>query len=471
MIFNSFVFVVFYLVVLALYWTVPYKFRWVLLLAASYFFYMWWNVAYIGLIILSTAIDYVISNRLLTRDDERTRKLGLIASVVMNLGLLFVFKYYGFFQESLAAIFGMFGIGFTPATSHVLLPVGISFYTFQTMSYTIDVYRRQLKPEPHAGRFALYVSFFPQLVAGPIERATALLPQLNAPPRKWDHTRFRSGLAQTLFGLFKKVCVADTLALHVDAVYGNHTLQGGADLALATVLFAFQIYCDFSGYSDIALGTARMMGIELMENFRLPYFSKSVTEFWQRWHISLSTWLRDYLYIPLGGNRHGKWHTYRNLMLTMLLGGLWHGANWNFVTWGGLNGAYLAAERALGVGRKAVVHALPLRAMRVVITFTLICITWVFFRSQDLDQALDVFRAIGTWQGDFFIRDMGVFLNLSGMLAVLLACEFFYMRGRTMRSLIDGWSDLRTGIFCAVLLLLIGLFGVSDGSQFIYFQF
>ena len=469
MIFNSFVFVAFYLVVLALYWNLPRRWRWSMLLVASCGFYMAFVPVYILILFFTIGVDFW-AGQLIERSQGRTRERWLTASIVANLGVLAFFKYYAFLNENLSALLGGVGIGFRAPELGILLPIGLSFHTFQSLAYTIEVYRGNQRAERHLGYFALYVMYFPQLVAGPIERAEHLLPQLRNPPAHWDHARFRAGIAQALFGLFKKVCVADTLALHVNAVYNSHSLQGGADLLLATALFAFQIYCDFSGYSDIAVGVARMMGVDLMENFRLPYFSKSVTEFWQRWHISLSTWLRDYLYIPLGGNRHGRWMTYRNLMLTMLLGGLWHGASWNFVIWGGANGAFLSAERALGVKAGAPVPWY-LRPFRVLFCFLLICFTWVFFRAQSFAQAMDILHGIGTWRGEPYIRDLGVFLNLSVMLAALLAFEFLFLRGRTMQDLARRWGDARTALFCALVLVVIGLFGVSDGSQFIYFQF
>ena len=469
MIFNSFVFVVFYLIVLALYWTMPTRWRWLMLLVASCGFYMAFVPVYILILFFTIGVDYIAAI-LIERSQGTVRKRWLTASIVANLGVLAFFKYYAFLNENISVVLRAAGIGFHAPELGILLPIGLSFHTFQSLAYTIEVYRGRQKAERHLGIFSLYVMYFPQLVAGPIERAERLIPQLRNPPRHWDHARFRAGIAQTLFGLFKKVCVADTLALHVNAVYDSHSLQSGADLVLATALFAFQIYCDFSGYSDIAVGVARMMGVDLMENFRLPYFSKSVTEFWQRWHISLSTWLRDYLYISLGGNRGGRWKTYRNLMLTMLLGGLWHGASWNFVIWGGANGGFLAIERALGV-KTGVATPWWARPMKVLLCFALICFTWVFFRSQTFAQALDILRGIGTWRGTFYIRDLGVFLNLAAMLTLLLAFEFAFLRGRTMADLTARWGDARTAIFCSFTLVIIALFGVSDGSQFIYFQF
>jgi D-alanyl-lipoteichoic acid acyltransferase DltB (MBOAT superfamily) len=471
-VFNSFIFVIFHVVVFILHWALPVRHRWPLLLLASYFFYMYWNVAYAGILVASTLIDFLLGRTLLASGQEPRRRLGLWLSIISNLGILFFFKYYNFFQDSLVMLGASVGITVTPARHAWLLPVGISFYTFQTLSYSVDVYRRQLAPERHLGRFALYVSFFPQLVAGPIERASALLPQLQAPLARPSHLALMRGMSQVLLGFFKKVVVADTLAIQVDSIYNNHEMQSGPALVLATVLFAFQIYCDFSGYTDIAIGVARMLGYDLMENFRLPYFSKSVTEFWQRWHISLGTWLRDYLYIPLGGNRHGAWNTYRNLMLTMLLGGLWHGASWNFVIWGGLNGGALALERALRNGWiTTIAGGWMKRLLGVAYTFVFICITWVFFRSQTLEQAWSILGRMSTFSGALSIQDRSVLANILIVLPLLLAFEFLLQRRMDVHKRFAQGPLLMQLTVTVTIVLLIALFGVSAGSQFIYFQF
>ena len=471
-VFNSFIFVIFHVVVFILHWALPVRHRWPLLLLASYFFYMYWNVAYAGILVASTLIDFLLGRTLLASGQEPRRRLGLWLSIISNLGILFFFKYYNFFQDSLVMLGASVGITVTPARHAWLLPVGISFYTFQTLSYSVDVYRRQLAPERHLGRFALYVSFFPQLVAGPIERASALLPQLQAPLARPSHLALMRGMSQVLLGFFKKVVVADTLAIQVDSIYNNHEMQSGPALVLATVLFAFQIYCDFSGYTDIAIGVARMLGYDLMENFRLPYFSKSVTEFWQRWHISLGTWLRDYLYIPLGGNRHGAWNTYRNLMLTMLLGGLWHGASWNFVIWGGLNGGALALERALRNGWiTTITGGWMKKLLGVADTFVFICITWVFFRSQTLEQAWSILGRMSTFSGALSIQDRSVLANILIVLPLLLSFEFLLQRRMDVHQRFAQGPLLMQLTVTVIIVLLIALFGVSAGSQFIYFQF
>jgi len=470
MLFNSIAFLVFLPVVFIAYWFLTGRNtarQNLLLLLASYVFYGWWDWRFLFLLVFSTGLDYYTGLRIRDAATPRASRIWLWISVGANLGFLGFFKYYNFFIDSMTALLARVGLETNPWTLQIILPVGISFYTFH-----VDVYRRQLAPEKHLGRFALYVSFFPQLVAGPIERASALLPQIQAPMAWPSHLTLMRGMSQVLLGFFKKVVVADTLAIQVDSIYNNHELQSGPALLLGTVLFAFQIYCDFSGYTDIAIGVARMLGYDLMENFRLPYFSKSITEFWQRWHISLSTWLRDYLYIPLGGNRHGAWNTYRNLMLTMLLGGLWHGASWNFVIWGGLNGGALALERALRTGGGTNRGGGWLeRILRVVYVFTFICITWVFFRSQSIDQACTILGRMLTFSGELNIQDRSVLANILIVLPLLLAFEFLLQRRMDVHERFAKAPLLMQLGISVAIVLLIALFGVSAGSQFIYFQF
>ena len=317
MLFNSLQFIVFFPIVIALYFLIPYKKRWILLLAASYYFYMCWKVDYIILIIASTVIDYICSNKMSKLNNQKSKKPWLIASIISNLSILFGFKYFNFFSENIQLIFNNYNIFYEMPFFNVLLPVGISFYTFQTLSYTIDVYNNKTPAQKHLGVFAVYVSFFPQLVAGPIERSNHLLPQFF---KEYDfsYARVKSGLEKMLWGFFKKIVIADNLAILVDGIYNNVDSYSGIALIIATIFFTFQIYCDFSGYSDIAIGTAKVMGFELRENFKRPYFSKSIREFWQRWHITLSTWFRDYVYISLGGNKVIKWRWHYNILITFL---------------------------------------------------------------------------------------------------------------------------------------------------------
>ena len=391
MFFNSLEFLIFFPIVVGFYFLVPHRYRWPWLLAASYYFYAAWNPKYLILILASTGIDYIAALKMEQAEAKPKRRLFLILSLCSNLGMLFAFKYFNFFNDSLRAAFEAFNVFYDVPAFDVLLPVGISFYTFQTLSYTIDVYRGARKAERHLGLFALYVAFFPQLVAGPIERSTRLLPQFYNTYR-FDYDRVVDGLRLMLWGFFKKMVIADHIAKYVDAVYADPTGYTGVPVWLATYFFAFQIYCDFSGYSDIAIGGAKVMGYDLMDNFRRPYFSKSIGEFWRRWHISLSTWFRDYLYIPLGGNRvkRGRW--FYNLFIVFLISGLWHGANWTFVVWGALHGLYLIFGIVTGPTRERLWAKLGASAtvrkwVAVFFTFHLAVLAWVFFRANNITDA------------------------------------------------------------------------------------
>ncbi len=471
MTFNSLIFIIFFLAVYALHLLLPSKFRWMVLLTASCYFYMAFIPIYILILGFTIIIDYLAAIYI-EKAAGRLRKLFLIFSLIANIGVLAVFKYYNFLNENLSSFLHGFGLHDPFPYLSILLPIGLSFHTFQAMSYTIEVYRGHQKAERHFGFYALYVMFFPQLVAGPIERPQHILPQLKNPDLKITQDDVLSGFAQALFGFFKKVVVADTIAIQVENIYDNYQYNNGITLLVATYLFAFQIYCDFSGYSDIAVGIARMMGFELMQNFRLPYFSKSVTEFWRRWHISLSTWLRDYLYISLGGNRKGKHRTYFNLIITMLLGGLWHGASWTFVVWGGLNGFYLAIERIMPkitpVGEKLNILG---KALKVFICFNLICFTWVFFRASSLAQANHIISSILSFGGGLTIKDTSVFSNLCFALLLLLIIEYLVLRKCNIENILSKYGTRKVTVFCAAMVMVMVLWGVSDGSQFIYFQF
>ena len=471
--FNSVEFLLFFAVLLLLFYTIPGKFRWVLLLGSSYFFYMSWEPYYILLIAFSTCVDYFISHKIYREESKIKKWRLLILSLVVNLGLLFLFKYFNFFNESIAGLLDYVSIEYKPVVSSLLLPVGISFYTFQTLSYTIDVYRGTLKPETHFGKFALYVSFFPQLVAGPIERASNLLSQFSKIEQKLKYNNISHGFSQVILGLFKKVAVADSAAIYVDSIFSNYEFHSGITLVLATYLFAVQIYCDFSGYSDMAIGIARMMGFKLMDNFNLPYFSKSITEFWRRWHISLSSWLRDYLYITLGGNRKGLSRTYNNLMITMLLGGLWHGASWNYVIWGFLNGLYLAVERYFNYNKFDLNKNVGVKWLTSFIAFNLICLTWIFFRAQTFDQAFYIVSNIfeTTAFFDLKIQDFSVISNIAIGCLLLFSVEYFFLRKRSIEYYIRNKSFLWISTSNSILILCVLLFGISNGSQFIYFQF
>ena len=337
MLFNSFAFLIFFPIISILYFIIPHKYRWFFLLTASYYFYMNWKPGYALLIFTSTLVTWLCGLMVEKSEIKRNKKVFLILSLLINFGILFVFKYFNFINESVYVLLEKYKIRWTIPNLDILLPVGISFYTFQAVGYTIDVYRGDLKAEKNLGIYALFVSFFPQLVAGPIERAKNLLPQFHEKHFP-DPDRINIGLKQMIWGYFIKIVVADRLALYINAVYNNVNAHNGTTLLIATIFFSFQIYCDFAGYSNIAIGAAKIMGFDLMTNFTRPYFSSNIHEFWQRWHISLSTWFRDYLYIPLGGNRVGKFRNYVNILITFVVSGLWHGANWTFVIWGALHG-------------------------------------------------------------------------------------------------------------------------------------
>lgn len=392
MLFNSLAFLVFLPIVLIVLGLVPHRWRNPCLLAAGYFFYGCWDWRFLGLLALSTVIDFSAGQLMSRSTDPQWRKLVLVCSISANLVILGFFKYFNFFADSFVGLMHGFGLQVSAPTLSVVLPVGISFYTFQSMSYAIDVYRRETQPADRFLDYATYVAYFPQLVAGPIERAGHLLPQIVSPARVTPE-RINIGLTLMMLGYIKKVLIADQLALQVDHIFANAAHLSSGMLLKGAYLFTFQIYCDFSGYSDIARGVSELLGIRLRLNFNQPYLSQTITEFWRRWHMSLSAWLRDYLYIPLGGNRYGTLRTYRNLMLTMLIGGLWHGANWTFVVWGGLHGSYLVVERLLGIGRgqpqssSRDVAGWTWRVVRTLITFHLAAFAWIFFRAPDFATA------------------------------------------------------------------------------------
>lgn len=484
MLFNSLEFLLFFFVVVGLYFGLPHRVRWVLLLGASYLFYMAWNPWYALLILTSTGVDFFAGLRMGAADSRRGRLPWLVLSLLVNLGLLFAFKYFAFAMDSASALFAWLGNPIEVPHLNVLLPVGISFYTFQTLSYTIEVYRGRQEPVRHAGHFGLYVSFFPQLVAGPIERPQRLLPQLVA-KHDFDYARVVSGLRQALWGMFKKVVIADRLAVIVDAVYMEPERYPGSILVLATVCFAFQIYCDFSGYSDIAIGTARVMGFELMENFRRPYFARSIAEFWRRWHISLSTWFGDYVYKPLGGSRGTTRAWVIALLATFGLSGLWHGASWTFVIWGMLHVAYYLAgygiAKALRRGDTSV-NRVSLNILGTMATFSAVCFGWIFFRAENLGDAWYIVTHLGDRFGDFsanggfgeIVRSWDISmrafqLNVLLIIGLLVAEAWSGDDGVAAR--IGRWPmPLRWATY-AVLTLAMMNFGITQEIPFVYFQF
>ena len=490
MLFNSVSYLLFLPFVILVYFQLNLRARQYFLLSASYFFYLCWKPEYIGLILLSTAVDFVAGKAMAKAGDAKRQAL-LVLSLTVNLGLLFIYKYLGFFAEIVADVSHQFGHTSSFSIPALILPVGISFYTFQTLSYTIDVYRGNRKPETDLVTFALYVTFFPQLVAGPIERSTRLLPQLKK-EFSFCPIQATSGLRWILVGLFKKVVIADRAAHFVDPIFSDPAGANEVTSVFATVCFAIQIYCDFSGYSDIAIGSARILGIDLMQNFRQPYFSTTLAEFWRRWHISLSTWFRDYVYFPLGGSRVDLWKTCRNLMLVFLVSGLWHGANWTFVVWGLIHGCVLVLEillvRFLGKqwalfssGRTRATRFL-LVGLRWALTQTVVLVGWVFFRAESVPDAITILTK--SWTGGAAALELarGNVRQLIGNEPIFELFVFvFAVALLFIHDVVDNkWGQdqaldslpavARWCIYYFIILFILS-FGISDAAQFIYFQF
>lgn len=463
MLFNSTIYLIFLTIVVWCFYQLGPRYRPWLLLFASYTFYWVWSIPWSLLLFASTLVNYTAAIVIDSRPSRSiVRKLALFLCMFINLAMLATFKYADFLAD---ASFTLTGLRPWP-TLNLVLPMGISFYTFQLMSYTVDVYRRQIPAQRSLMRVALFITFFPQLVAGPIERAGHLMQQLSAAiPFSWHNIQW--GVSRIVVGMIKKVFIADSMALIVSEAYAAPESVSGLRLLFATYAFAIQIYCDFSAYSDIAIGSARMLGIELMENFNAPYLSCSIRDFWRRWHISLSTWLRDYLFIPLGGSRGGTVRTYINLILTMLLGGLWHGAGWNWVVWGGLQGAMLAGEKFLGIEQGDRPRWKSIRLLRWFITFHLVCLSWVFFRSHDLSEARLILVRITTMaEGRVPIAVLPV-LSVGTM---LLLAELFSARDRWTSWCERHPAALQSLTLAFVVFLIFTFSGVSK-SEFIYFQF
>ena len=469
MLFNSAQYALFLIVVFFGFWGMArYRLlRTVFLLGASYYFYAHWNWRYLGLIFLSSTVDYLVGRGLAAKDDPGRRKQLLLCSIVFNLGVLCAFKYFNFFSDSVGSLAALLGIELDPVQLRVLLPVGISFYTFQSMSYTIDVYRKRLDPETSFLRYLLFVSLFPQLVAGPIVRASHFLPQLAAKPKLPAEMGSR-GILLILIGLLKKVVIADYLAVNlVDRVFDFPERFSSLEVLAGIYGYALQIYCDFSGYSDIAIGSALLLGLRIPENFDRPYLAVNLRDFWRRWHISLSTWLRDYLYIPLGGSKHGALRTYGALMATMVLGGLWHGAAWTFVLWGALHGLALAATRTF---QRALPEGLPkwTTPISMVLTFHFVCFCWVIFRSPSLDRVNILLRQV--FSGDLGVRNLPVpvlvVLGL-GVATHVIPRGFIDRLFRTFAIL----PPVVQAALALIVVVLVHLVDVSEVQPFIYFQF
>lgn len=498
MLFNSLQFLLFLPIVAVLYFAIPKKVRYIWLLLASYFFYMCWNAKYALLMLFSTAvtylgglgIDYFGKRQWDEKKIQIAKKLCVALSFILNLAVLVFFKYSNFLLDNVQKVFLAVNISLNVPTFDIILPVGISFYTFQALSYTMDVYRNEIYAEKNFLRYALFVSFFPQLVAGPIERSKNLLKQL-AVPSKFSYKNFLEGLLLMLWGYFMKVVLADRIAIFVDTVYGDFGNFGGWYLIVATVLFAFQIYCDFGGYSVIAMGAAKILGIDLMENFNAPYLARSTSEFWRRWHISLSTWFRDYLYIPLGGNRKGKLRKYFNLQTVFLVSGLWHGANWSYVIWGGLNGLWqiigevfkpvrMKLTSTLRLNRESFSHKL----LQMLITFVLIDFTWIFFRADRFMDALQIIVSmVQNWNPwvlfDNSIYNCGLdqkdFSVMLISLGILLSADIAKYKGVCIRKKImeqNSWFQYVVVAVVFAAILVFGIYGSAyDAASFIYFQF
>ena len=472
MLFNSIAFVLFYIFVTVIFFALPHRFRWFHLLAASCYFYMAFVPVYILILGGTIVIDYA-AGLLIEKSTGTRRRSYLIMSLIANIGVLCVFKYYNFFIENINFTTAAFGKGTTFSFLSILLPIGLSFHTFQAMSYTIEVYRGNQKAERHFGIYALYVMFYPQLVAGPIERPQNILHQFHEKKEIKADDIFL-GLAQMIRGFFKIVVVADLLATYVDTVFNNYTHYFGFTIILGAWLFLFEIYCDFSGYTDIAIGAARTMGYHLMPNFALPLFSKTLSELWKRWHISLSTWFRDYLFNPIVINKRdwGKWAIIYASIITFLLSGLWHGASWNFVIWGALQGIFISTEIFFNIKSKYFNKNFFRKCLGIFITFNLFSLSLIFFRSYTFHQAIAIFKNIFKVPGFFDIQifDPPLFVSMMLCLLVLICLEYFIYRTQTIQDLYVSNKKLTLAISLLFFLFIV-LFGVSQGEQFIYFQF
>lgn len=490
MLFNSFHFMLFYPLVVLFYFALPHRVRYIWLLIASYYFYMCWNAKYAVLIGISTLITYA-GGLLIGREQALwKKKLWVFLCMLSNLAILFFFKYFDFFVDNINRLFAIAGMQIVEPAFDVILPVGISFYTFQALSYTMDVYRKEIYTEKNLFRYALFVSFFPQLVAGPIERSKNLLVQIGR-RQYFDYERVKSGLLLMLWGFFLKLVIADRAAILVNTVYNDYEQYEGIPLILATLFFGLQIYCDFGSYSAIAIGSAKVMGFRLMDNFRQPYFSCSIAEFWRRWHISLSTWFRDYLYVPLGGNRKGTARKYANTMIVFLVSGLWHGASWTFVIWGFLHGAFQVIGQITRPYKEKVTRKLNIKTEagsyklgQMFITFCLVNFAWIFFRAENFTQALGILHNISAQWNPWFLTDGSIYLLglsqksfwvtvfASVILLLVSAAQYNGIKIRerfAVQNLAFRWLVSLGLIFS---IIVFGIYGPGyNESQFIYFQF
>ncbi len=479
--FNSIDFAIFLPIVFALYWFVTngnLRLQNSLVVVSSYVFYGWWDWRFLSLILCSTIVDYLVGRKLKNEESSFKRKVLLWTSILVNLGFLGFFKYFNFFLDNFISAFSFFGAEIETNSLNIILPVGISFYTFQTLSYTIDVYRRKLEPTKDFVAFAAFVGFFPQLVAGPIERATNLLPQF-CNKRTFDYSKAVDGMRQILWGLFKKIVIADNCAEYANLIFDNSTDYSGSTLALGAVFFAFQIYGDFSGYSDIAIGTSRLFGFNLMRNFAFPYFSRDIAEFWRRWHISLSTWFRDYLYIPLGGSRGNNLMRARNIFAIFIVSGLWHGANWTFVIWGALNAIFflpllLTKKNRNHIDTIAKGRLLPTfrELVLMLVTFGLTVFAWVFFRAENVGHALQFASDMLQHPGSFLSLDVyWKYKTIIALIGLFLIVEW---AGRENQYAIEKFAlkwkrPLRHAMYYSIVVTILWFGGKEQ--QFVYFQF
>lgn len=480
MLFNSLEFAIFLPVIFAVYWLMPSKYRWICLLVSSYYFYMSWNAKYVFLILGTTIVSYIAA-RLIEKAESKTKKKIILASSVgVCLGVLFAFKYLNFAIESICGVFKLFSIPVHPIALNILLPVGISFYTFQTLSYVIDVYRGKDSAEKHFGYYATFISFFPQLVAGPIERTSNLLPQIKS-KKIFDDEMALDGIKCMIWGYFKKMVIADMIGKYVDVVYSDLNKYSGFSLVIIVFFFTLQIYCDFSGYSNIAIGSAKLMGIKLMDNFKSPYFALSVREFWSRWHISLSTWFKDYVYIPLGGNRCSKTRNALNLMITFIVSGLWHGANWTFIIWGTIHGLAQVIEKKINKNIERLNNSAIGRVLRWAIVFVFCNIAWIFFRANSLHEAIYVIMHLfmGISSPVSYLHDGFAALGISklrlcficAMLLILSVVDWTNYRGDIIAQIKLKKKWVQWLVYVALALIVVLFAQKGEAAEFVYFQF
>lgn len=481
MLFNSIDFLIFLPIVFILYWALPHKYRWALILVSSYYFYMSWNAKYMILILFTTFMSYGAALLIEKFEDKKVRKFIIAATLIICLGVLFFFKYFNFVSNSVTEFLNLFALQLHPVTLNFILPVGISFYTFQTLSYVIDVYRGVTKAERHFGVYAAFISFFPQLVAGPIERSSNLLPQIKT-EHHFDYDKAVYGTKIMLWGYFKKIVIADMLAAYVDLAYVNQKTNTGFMWIIATFFFTLQIYCDFSGYSDIAIGTAKLLDIDLMTNFKSPYFASSIQEFWRRWHISLSTWFKDYVYIPLGGNRCSKIRRSFNLLITFLVSGLWHGANWTYVIWGAVHGIAQIIESVFAKSLKTFRAHKTGKFLSTIFVFLFCSFAWIFFRAETLTDAVHIISHMFTGIGNFSayiesglialgLNDTAVLVYILGLIFILMLYDYLNKDTDLILTVTQKHPAFQWCFYTVLGLFVVFFAQKGVAAEFVYFQF